>query len=69
MWPNQQEIVVWSHLLKKFLMENFIFCAVKIPIMFHETFILDSNVFVYILKLGKEKLFKINQKISNIKFQ
>ena len=50
-------------------MENFIFCAVKIPIMFHETFILDSNVFVYILKLGKEKLFKINQKISNIKFQ
>ena len=39
----------------------------KIPIMFHETFILDSNVFVYTLKLGKEKLFKINQK--NIKYQ
>ena len=28
MWPNPQETAVWSHLLKKYLMENFIFCAV-----------------------------------------
>ena len=28
MWPNPQEIAVWSHLPKKSLMENFIFCAV-----------------------------------------
>ena len=30
MWPNPQKIVgIWSHLLKKSLMENFIFCAVS----------------------------------------
>ena len=28
MWPNPQE--TWSHLLKKSLMENFIFCTVRI---------------------------------------
>ena len=28
MWPNPQEIAVWPHLLKKSLIENFIFCAV-----------------------------------------
>ena len=27
MWPNPQELRIWSHLLKKSLMENFIFCA------------------------------------------
>ena len=26
MWPNLQEIAVWLDLLKKSLMENFIFC-------------------------------------------
>ena len=30
MWPNTQETAVWSHLLKKTLMENFIFSAVKL---------------------------------------
>ena len=25
MWPNLQETAGWSHLLKKYLMENFIF--------------------------------------------
>ena len=29
MWPNPQ-LLIWSHLLKKSLMENFIFCAVGI---------------------------------------
>ena len=29
MWPNPQEIAVWPHLLKKSLIENFIFCAVR----------------------------------------
>ena len=33
MWPNPQETAdsvqrIWSHLLRKSLMENFIFCAV-----------------------------------------
>ena len=28
MWPNPQELRIWSHLLKKSLIENFIFCAV-----------------------------------------
>ena len=28
MRPNPQETVIWLHLLKKSLMENFIFCAV-----------------------------------------
>ena len=30
MWPNPQEMRIWSHLLKKSLLENFIFCAVKV---------------------------------------
>ena len=25
----RRELRVWSHLLKKFIMENFVFCAVK----------------------------------------
>ena len=29
MWPNPQIPAVWSDLLKKFLMENFIFCEVN----------------------------------------
>ena len=29
MWPNPQILAVWSDLLKKFLMENLIFCAVN----------------------------------------
>ena len=28
MWPNPKELWTWSYLLKKSLMENFIFCAV-----------------------------------------
>ena len=28
MWPSPQFLRIWSHLLKKSLMENFIFCAV-----------------------------------------
>ena len=28
MWPNLQFPVIWSHLLKKSLIENFFFCAV-----------------------------------------
>ena len=28
MWPNPQELRIWSHLLKKSLMKNFIFCSV-----------------------------------------
>ena len=28
MWPNPQETMVWPYLLKKSLIENFIFCAV-----------------------------------------
>ena len=32
MWPN----VIWSHLLKKNVMENFTFCAVKrFLVLFH----------------------------------
>ena len=27
MWPNRSFLVIWSHLLKKFLMKNFILCA------------------------------------------
>ena len=30
MWPNPQFPAVWSHLEKKSLMENFIFCAVHV---------------------------------------
>ena len=30
MWPNPQKLRIWSHLLKKSLTENFIFCAVKL---------------------------------------
>ena len=28
MWPNPEESAIWSHLLKKSLIENFIFLAV-----------------------------------------
>ena len=28
MWPNHQETAIWSHLLKKPLMKDFIFCPV-----------------------------------------
>ena len=28
MWPNPKFLRIWSHLLKKSFMENFIFCAV-----------------------------------------
>ena len=31
MWPTRSSFQIWSHLLKKSLMENFIFCAVFIP--------------------------------------
>ena len=30
MWPNPQKTRIWSHLLNKSLMENFIFCAVVV---------------------------------------
>ena len=33
MWPNPPFPVDLSHLLKKSLMENFIFCAVFIPLV------------------------------------
>ena len=29
MWPNRRKLRIWSHLLKKPLIKNFIFCAVK----------------------------------------
>ena len=46
MWPNPQKTAVWSHSLKKSLMENFIYCAV--------TF----NTFKKIFK-GVEILYKV----------
>ena len=39
MWPNPQ-LQIWSHLLKKSLMENFIFCAV------YESFMLIVTKYV-----------------------
>ena len=30
MWPNRRKLRIWSHLLKKSLMENFNFCAVSL---------------------------------------
>ena len=36
MWPNPHFLQIWPHLLKKSLMENFIFCVVfGLPICFH----------------------------------
>ena len=44
----RRKMRIWSHLLKKFLMENFIFCAVLkfrvVPLNF------DSEKFLYLLK-------------------
>ena len=33
MWPNPQLLRIWSHLLKKSLIENFIFCAVILLVL------------------------------------
>ena len=35
MRPNPQETAIWSHLLKKSRMENFIFCAVYLEKLTH----------------------------------
>ena len=32
---NRRKLRIWSHLLKKSLMENFIFCAVATDVFFH----------------------------------
>ena len=33
---------IWSHLLKKYLMENFIFCVVKVVNAFSKIFLICS---------------------------
>ena len=42
MWLNPQKLLIWSYLLKKPLMENFIFCAVEfvefVYFFFNKTF-------------------------------
>ena len=42
MWPNPQKLPIWSYLLKKSLMENFIFWAVEfvefVYFFFNKTF-------------------------------
>ena len=46
MWPNLQ-VRMWSHLLKKSLMENFFFCAVVPPISIHdERFIVGVHDYI-----------------------
>ena len=40
MWPDPLETAVWLHLLKKYLMGNFIFCAVSQINSFLEKFLL-----------------------------
>ena len=53
MWPNPQYSAIWSHLLKKSLMENFDFCVVS---LIHGLIFMDRNertrVYVW-LKVGQ----------------
>ena len=46
---------IWSHLLKKFLMENFIFCTVPICLKFCRNFAFPQNF--HTKKLGKISVF------------
>ena len=48
MWPNPQETAVWSYLLKKSLMENFIFCAVKIARQWWLNIVIKESKQLYI---------------------
>ena len=38
MWPNRSFLWIWSHLLKKSLIENFIFCTVLEQLYYHTKF-------------------------------
>ena len=40
----RRKLRIWSHLLKKSLMENFIFCAVKKVTQMNASFILSSHI-------------------------
>ena len=44
MRPNPQETAVWSHLLKKSLMKNFMFCAVVNDLTTCLNFKIDTNI-------------------------
>ena len=39
MWPNRRFLQIWSHLMKKSWTENFIFCAVYVPLFLHLLFL------------------------------
>ena len=53
MSPNLKETAVWSHLLKKFVIETFIFCAVIL-------FLISNNFvnfrFVFIKNMDKKEV-------------
>ena len=61
-----QILWIWSHLLKKFLMENFIFCTVKwlntLRSTLHKHVKLNVSNFFNLQILSKEKNFRSNFK-------
>ena len=51
----RRKLRIWSHLLKKSLMENFIFCAVKLRIYNYRNINSNSNNKVIITKVYNNK--------------
>ena len=39
----RRKLLIWSHLLQKFLIENFIFCEVKLQCQINKVFILRNR--------------------------
>ena len=53
----RRNLRIWSHLLKKSLMENFIFCAVFIQFLNHdETGKLIANALEWVVNSGQRKI-------------
>ena len=54
MWPNPKFLRIWSHLLKKSLMESFIFCAADV--------LKISYIFWFSLSKNTTKVLTFNEK-------
>ena len=48
-------VQIWSHLLKKSLMENFIFCAVITKVMNKDSSTTSGNIYLFKLKKNSPK--------------
>ena len=56
---------IWSHVLKKSLMENFIFCGVKVPIL--SSLNPYFNPYCYSDCIHEKWVFKSNQRLEKAK--